>query len=135
MLLEELPDFPSFKGLVLEDKALLDSLLRIMQPRVSELTFTNLFVWNESEPVQLSRLDDVLLVQRRRLRDGKTFLLPPVGQLPFSDVLKKLRKTVVAVGELLPFYGITAEESGQLSPASVRVEVDRDDWELCLPRQ
>lgn len=129
MLFEGLPGFPGFRGLVLEDKAFLDSLFRVMQPRVSELTFTNLFVWNDSEPVHLSRLDDVLLVQRKRLRDGKTFLLPPVGPLSLSAVLKMLRETGVDAGQLLPFYGITAEESAQLSRESVRVEVDRDDWD------
>ncbi len=129
MVLEGLPSFPDFRGLVLEDKPLLDSLLRVMQSRVSELTFTNLFVWLDSEPVQLSRFDDALLVQRRRLRDGKTFLLPPVGQAPFSAVLDKLRKSSVDAGKLLPFYGVTAEELAQLSKEGVRIESDRDDWD------
>jgi len=129
VVLNELPSFPSYRGLVLEDKPLLDSLLRVVQPRVSELTFTNLFVWNDSEPVQLSRFDDALLVQRKRLRDGKTFLLPPVGQVSFSAVLDKLRKSSVDAGKLLPFYGVTAEELAQLSKEGVRIEPDRDDWD------
>jgi hypothetical protein len=129
MVSEAFPDFPVFRALSVDDKPVIDSFLKVAQPRVSELTFTNLFVWDESEPVRLSRLDDVLLVQRKRLRDGKTFLLPPLGSLPFSDVLAKLKETVVDVGQLFAFYGIRSEQLEGVNPESVRVEADRDDWD------
>jgi hypothetical protein len=76
----KLPEFPSFRELTIEDKPFFDSLLREEQPQISELTFTNLFVWNASEPTQISRLSEVVLVQRKRLRDGKTFYCPRSGK-------------------------------------------------------
>lgn len=100
-----------------------------MQPQISELTFTNLFVWNGSEPVQLSRLDETVLLQRRRLRDGKTCLLSPLGKQPLTSVVKTLRTRSLGNYQLPPLYGLTLEESQQLSIEGTKVEPDRDDWD------
>ena len=83
-------EFPRFSDLTLEDKPILDSLLKETQPQISELTFTNLFVWSASEPVQTSQSNESVLIQRRRLRDGKTFLLPPLGKKALPDVVRSL---------------------------------------------
>jgi len=125
----QIPQFPNFRNLTIEDKPLVDSLLKEMQPQISELTFTNLFVWNSSETVQLSRLDETVLLQRRRLRDDKTFLLPPLGKQPLTSVVKTLRKTNMRNYHLPPLYGLTFEESRQLSIDGAKVEPDRDDWD------
>jgi hypothetical protein len=45
----QLPEFPRFANLTAEDKPLFDSLLKQTQLQISELTFTNLLVWNTSE--------------------------------------------------------------------------------------
>jgi hypothetical protein len=100
-----------------------------MQPEISELTFTNLFVWNGSEPSQLSRLDETVLIQRRRLRDGKTFLLPPLGKRPLTTVIKALRTVSMGNYRMPPLYGLTPEESRRLSVEGTEVEPDRDDWD------
>ena len=125
----QLPQFPNFRNLTLGDKPLLDSLLKEMQPEISELTFTNLFVWNGSEPSQLSRLDETVLIQRRRLRDGKTFLLPPLGKQPLTTVMKTLRTSDLVNYQMPSLYGLTPEESQQLSTEGIEVEPDRDDWD------
>ena len=125
----QIPQFPNFRNLTIEDKPLVDSLLKEMQPQISELTFTNLFVWNSSETVQLSRLDETVLLQRRRLRDDKTFLLPPLGKQPLTSVVKTLRKTDLGNYHLSPLYGLTFEELRQLSIDGAKVESDRDDWD------
>ena len=125
----ELPEFPNFRNLTKDDKPLLDSLFEEMQPQISELTFTNLFVWDRSEPSQLSRVDETVLLQRRRLRDGQTFLLPPLGKEPLTSVVEKLKKRSQGNHHLPPLYGLTPEESQQLSIKGTKVEPDRDDWD------
>ncbi len=117
------PEFPIFRNLSLEDKTLFDSLLKETQPEISELTFTNLFVWNSSEPVQISQLDNTMLVQRKRLRDGQAFLLPPLGTEPLPDVLSQLTKYEPDLREngLQSFYGLTPS-SGAATPKG-RTEV------------
>jgi hypothetical protein len=124
-----LPEFPSFRNLTLEDKPFLDSLLGNMQPQISELTFTNLFVWNSSEPVQLSRVGEIVLLQRKRLRDGKTFILPPLGKQPLINVVKTLRTANFPNYQLAPLYGLTLEQAQLLSSEGIEVEPDRDDWD------
>jgi len=125
----QLPQFPSFRNLAADDKSLLDLLLDEVQPQISELTFTNLFVWNRSEPVQLSRLDETVLLQRKRLRDSKTFLLPPLGKQHVTSVVETLRKQNLGDYQVPPLYGLTFQESQLLSREGVRVESDRDDWD------
>lgn len=125
----KLPEFPSFRELTIEDKPFFDSLLREAQPQISELTFTNLFVWNASEPIRLSRLGEAILVQRKRLRDDKTFLLPPLGKESLARTLETLRTAKLGNNGLPPFYGVTAEQLRQLDNGGLRVEPDRDDWD------
>jgi hypothetical protein len=124
----QLPEFPRFSNLTLEDKPLLDSLLKEAQPQISELTFTNLFVWNASEPVQTSHFNDTVLIQRRRLRDGKTFLLPPLGKKALPQVVRSLRGLSSEV-ELPPFYGFTPQQVQLFENELEKVEPDRDDWD------
>jgi hypothetical protein len=104
-------------------------LLDEVQPQISELTFTNLFVWNRSEPVQLSRLDETVLLQRKRLRDSKIFLLPPLGKQQVTSVVKTLKKLDLGNYQVPPLYGLTFQESELLSGEGVKVESDRDDWD------
>lgn len=123
----DLPEFPEFRKLEFEDKALLEALFKEMQPQISELTFTNLYVWNEAEPVQLSRHNKTALIQRR-IRDGKNVLLPPLVKEPISTVEEDLRKAAVASHFEIILYGIDSNAAGQLS-ARYRVEPDRDNWD------
>lgn len=124
----QLPDYPRFSNLTLEDKPLLDPLLNEAQPQISELTFTNLFVWNASEPVRLSQFNETVLIQRRRLRDSKTFLLPPLGKKALPEVVRSLEALSLEV-ELPPFYGFTTQQVQPLGNDFEKVESDRDDWD------
>ncbi|MGA2309902.1 MAG: phosphatidylglycerol lysyltransferase domain-containing protein [Candidatus Bathyarchaeia archaeon] len=124
----DIPEFPEFRKLTFEDKALLEALFKEMQPQISELTFTNLYVWNEAEPVQLSRHNKTALIQRRRIRDGKNVLLPPLTNEPIPTVQEDLRKAAVANHSEILLYGIDSKQAGQLS-ARYRVEPDRDNWD------
>jgi hypothetical protein len=121
-------EFPRFSNLTLEDKPLLGSLLKEAQPQISELSFTNLFVWNASEPVQTSEVNETVLIQRRRLRDGKTFLLPPLGKRALLEVMRSLRALSLE-GELPPFYGFAPQQVQLLENEFEKVEPDRDDWD------
>jgi hypothetical protein len=125
----KLPEFPSFRDLTIEDKPLFDSLLKEEGPQISELTFTNLFVWCASEPVQISQFGEAVLVQRKRLRDGKTFLLPPLGKVFLAELLKTLRTIDSGQNRLSPFYGFTTEQLRELDVDGLKVEPDRDDWD------
>lgn len=126
---EELPEFPKSRSLTFEDRALFVPLFKKMQPQISELTYTNLFVWNEAEPVQLSRLDKTVLLQRRRIRDAKSLFLPPLTKEPISAVLKHVREQTAENHPSVLLYGVGSEQAGQLNAEGYRVERDRDNWD------
>jgi hypothetical protein len=122
------PEFPSFRNLTRDDKTLLDGFFQSIQPLISELTFTNLFVWNSSEPVLLSRFEETIMLQRARIRDAKTYLLPPLGRQIITDFIRSIR-TQNPNNHLPPLYGLTAEESEMLAKEGWKVTSDRDDWD------
>ena len=124
-----LPEFPKFRNLAFEDKALLDTLFKQMQPQISELTFTNLFVWNEAEPVQLSRHDKTVLLQRKRIRDGKNLLLPSLTEQPITALLEDLKKVTAENQPEMLLYGIDAEQAKHISAIGYQAEPDRDNWD------
>ena len=99
------------------------------QPQMSELTFTNLYVWNDTEPVQLSRLHETLLLQRKKIHNDKNVLLPPLEKEPISTVLKRIGEAADENHAKTPLYGINAEEAKQLSKKGYQVEADRDNWD------
>jgi hypothetical protein len=70
-----------------------------------------------------------MMLQRTRLRDEKTFLLPPLGKQPLTSVVKTLRTRSLGNYQLPSLYGLTLEESRQLSIEGIQVEPDRDDWD------
>jgi hypothetical protein len=119
---------PSFE-LGFEDKTLLDTLFKQMQPQISELTFTNLYVWKEAEPVQFSRQDKTVMRQRKRIRDGKNVLLPLLTKQPVTAVLEDLKKAASDNHREMLLYGIDPEQAKQLSTEGYLVVPDRDDWD------
>ncbi len=69
-------DFPGFKPLELNDRRTISDLLALAPPLVSELTFTNLFIWRlHYRPVWRIYNDCLLVV----MQGEAPFALPPAG--------------------------------------------------------
>jgi hypothetical protein len=84
-----LPVFPRFKPLALEDRKIIRDLLSDYQPETSELTFTNLFMWQSHYGYQWSLDRDTLLVTTTA--SGRpAWVLPPVGPGPREDLCRKV---------------------------------------------
>lgn len=73
----EIPYYPESRPLLLEDKSLLDPLLWELQPRISELTFANLFLFRVVHDYRLARVGECLVVLGRGW-DGSAYFLPPL---------------------------------------------------------
>jgi len=90
------PRFPRFKPLVLEDRDLIRPLLWEYQPETSELTFTNLFMWQSHYGYQWCQQGEALLVVATT-HGRPAWALPPVGPPPRAglcrQVLEWLRDT------------------------------------------
>lgn len=82
------PEFPHFRDLSLEDKPLFDALFNQIPPSISELTFTNLFIWRHSYQLKMSRLRNCLCL----LADRKDhpFFFPPLGEGAVAECYQRL---------------------------------------------
>lgn len=78
-----------FKNLQLEDKDTIDGILRQDPPRISELTFTNLFMWRlKYRPLWAVHSDCLLIILHSD--DGSPFGLQPVGAGDKAEALDAL---------------------------------------------
>ena len=83
------PIFPRFKEIQLEDRNLFKEILWQYQPRTSEWTFTNLFIWRFHYGFQWSLLKDWLILLGRNDPQGSFALMPigPPSRLGITRVL------------------------------------------------
>ncbi len=81
----DIPTYPNFKRLMLEDRELLHPRLWAYQPKTSELTFNNLYLWRSYYQFEWALLDDWLIILANE-RGGGVFLLPPIGSPPNADL-------------------------------------------------
>jgi uncharacterized protein len=83
------PVFPRFKPLTLADQAILRPILWDYQAETSELTFTNLFLWQSHYGYQWSLDRDRLLVVSLA-GGGEPWALPPLGPAPRVDQCRQV---------------------------------------------
>ena len=102
------PVFPRFKPLALADQAILRPILWDYQAETSELTFTNLFIWQSHYGYQWSRDGDRLLVVAA-VAGGQAWALPPVGPSPRVDLCRQV-------------LGWLKDECGVANPAIERAD-------------
>lgn len=80
------PEFPQFRGLVLDDKPLFDRAFAQFPPQISEFTFTNLFIWRQSYETKVSRFRNFLCLLSDK--GDRSFFFPPIGE---GDVIECCR--------------------------------------------
>jgi uncharacterized protein len=81
----DIPVFPHFRPLRLEDRQLFQDFLWNYQPETSELTFTNLFIWQAHCGYEWALDRDWLLVISRSPGRGG-WALPPLGPSPRAEI-------------------------------------------------
>ena len=103
------PVFPRFKPLTLADREIFQTILWDYQAETSELTFTNLFIWQSHYGYQWSRDRDRLLVVSA-VAGGEPWALPPVGPAPRVDQCRQV-------------LGWLRDECGVADPAIERADL------------
>jgi hypothetical protein len=79
--------FPEFKTLELLDKEIFREFFKEYKPKISELTFTNLFVWRTHYKFQWSIYKDWLVIVSLEGEFG-TYAMEPVGPSPRDEVTR-----------------------------------------------
>ncbi|MFC1568665.1 DUF2156 domain-containing protein [bacterium] len=87
--MSDLPKFPDFKCLSLEDRTAINHYLKTFPSEASDYTFTNMFIWRSYYQVQWSILDDCLVILYNPMQWGYYFL-QPMGPSNRSSVTIKL---------------------------------------------
>ena len=89
-----------FKNLTLEDKPTIDWYFREVQPRNSECTFTNMFIWRDCYEVQWAIVDGLLIVKPGQM--DESWILQPYGDYTKCD----LRSVFVQLDEYFSSQGM-----------------------------
>ena len=89
-----------FKDLTLEDKSIIDQYFQIVQPRNSECTFTNMFIWRDCYEVQWTIIEGLLIIKPGQMEE--TWILQPYGDYTNCD----LRKVFAQLDEYFSSQGL-----------------------------
>jgi hypothetical protein len=110
--------------LELSDRPTVAGYLRRYPPKVSELTFTNLFVWRGSRPIFLTEVQgSIVFMTNTNERNGakKVIFGHPVGEASPVAVASALGVEVAG------FIRIPEDTANTLRKAGLHVEPDRDN--------
>jgi hypothetical protein len=84
---------PDIRPLTLADKDLVVDYLHRHPPKISEYTFTNLFIWQPSRPIWLTEIDGSLIfLVQAEVQNRPSYLLfgPPLGEISLQIIVAKL---------------------------------------------
>jgi uncharacterized protein len=74
----EIPQFPQSRDVLLEDRSWLAPLFWELQPRISELTFANIFLFRKVHEYRLTSVQDSVVALGKGY-DGTDYFLPPLS--------------------------------------------------------
>lgn len=124
----DIPGLPASRPLSLADKPRFDAVFAEIQPRVSELTFANLYLFRAAHGYRLTLVGDSLVVLGKGY-GGEAYFLPPLG----GDVPAALQ---TLLDEGMTLYGADDSfVSRYLAGEGVAVEEDRDAFDYLHLRQ
>lgn len=93
----EIPIYPAARELVLADKPHLDERLRHLSPRVSELSFANLYLFRRAHSYRLTRIDEVPVILGNGY-SGEPYFLPPLDAAPAAALNYLLQQGMTLYG-------------------------------------
>jgi uncharacterized protein len=116
-----------FRPLTFEDKPGVDAALASAAPTISELTFTNLWVWRRKRAVSIARDGNALFLLCEE--HGRRFLLPPAGASDPVAAAARLRRHADEAGFAFAIERVPAEIASDLRAAGLAVVADRDQFD------
>jgi len=124
----EIPRYPDNRCISLDDKPLLDRLFRELQPRISELTFANLYLFRTVHDYRLTIVRDAVVALGRGY-DGSSYFLPP-----FSGEIGAAARELIDAG--LTLYGADDLFLERVLPTDgLEVLEDRDNFDYLHLKQ
>jgi uncharacterized protein len=124
----EIPRYPQGRRLTIEDKPALDPLFLELQPRISELTFANLFLFRFVHDYRLTLVGDAVVVLGRGY-DGSPYFLPPLSGDIAAAALELIDSGLTLYGADNPFLEKFLPTEG------LEVVPDRDNFDYLHLKQ
>jgi len=128
MMRDIIPLFSEFREINYKDKKVLNRAFKVYQPRISEYTFTNLFVWRKTNKVLFSQIGDVILIKRKNKNSDEFFLLPPIGNKKIKYVVQEML-SIIGRECFPPFYGLNKMQAESLKEKGFTIKEMRDNWD------
>ena len=134
----DVPEFPEFRPLALDDRETVERGFAWLGREPSEFTFACFYLFRESAQPGLSRLGDALLF-RERCRGGGWCLLPPMLSERADAVAEEVLRTAQerpAAGVPRHIYGVTERTWRRFFEPSGRFQrrTDRDNFDYVYER-
>lgn len=124
----DVPSYPAHRDLDISDKEFLDAILYRLQPRISELTFANLYLFRRAHCYKLTRCGTSHVVLGKGY-DGDEYFLPPLDG-DVADALGILmRDGLILYGADIEFVDL------HLRGDDIRVVEDRDSFDYLYLRK
>ncbi len=123
-----LPRFPEFRDLSLEDRAILYPTFQGLRPEISDRCFTNLFMWQSFYKIQISELNgNIILFCSNTSTPEKQFFFPPIGNEHIRETIKTCFDYLVRKGAR-PVIRRAPEDFVKYNEEALEAfEVQRDD--------
>ncbi len=134
------------KKIEMTDKPLFDSYFAKFNPQISELTFTNLFMWRNYYDFLFMELNDHLIIfsksyltkWKKPHSDKKDviFFLPPIGNKPDEIILNLFERL-----DHIEFHRVTEvdikriREKEKITNSKLEIIEDRDNWDYVYIRE
>ncbi len=133
-------DLEEGKPIELSDKSLFDKYLKDYYPEISELTFTNLFIWKEyynfkfiEQNSHIFVFSDEIYNKGKKPMNGSKdciFFLPPIGPTPEKEIIKMFQFIKHLEFHRIPNKIINKlQENDLFISSNLSYIEDRDNWD------
>ncbi|MEJ5285030.1 MAG: DUF2156 domain-containing protein [Brevinematia bacterium] len=116
----------NFKKIELSDKKIIDNYFSTYHPKISEYTFTNLFMWSDVRNIRWSKILDGLVFLGEK--DNESYFFPPIGvkdcEKAFDNLIDYAIKNNIKTISLVPEYQIKFVKNKGL-----KIIPDRDNFD------
>jgi hypothetical protein len=117
----DLPRFPEFKPVGLEDREVIDGFIRRFPSEACEVNFTNVFIWRSYERTKFTTINGNLCLMGAP-RSEPAFFLQPIGT-------NKMRETVEACLSFCPRLSCIPESFLLRHGPGLRWEEDKNNFD------
>jgi len=116
-----------FKKIGIEDKELFNIFFKKYQPEISELTFTNLFIWQKYREIEYALYENGLIILATI--HGKKFFFEPVGFPNPEKIILELFEYSKKNNITDSFKRVSEKTVKQLTDLSLKIEEDRNSFD------